>query len=89
MIYNVYGFLSCLPPGHLATHLILALIINRRYYLDARTAFILLYIGIKTEILIKFYNTYQYILIIYYQGLLLHVAVLNYRMQNNMLHKYI
>jgi hypothetical protein len=62
MIYNVYGFFSCLPPGHLATHLILALIINRRYYLDARTAFILLYIaiiGIKTEILIKFYNTYS------------------------------
>ena len=58
MIYN-YGFFSCLPPGHLATHLILALIINRRYYLDARTAFILLYIGIKTEILIKFYNIYS------------------------------
>ena len=31
--------------------LILALIINRRYYLDARTAFILLCIGIKMEIL--------------------------------------
>jgi hypothetical protein len=57
MIYN-YGFFTCLPSGHLATHLILALIINRRYYLDARTAFILLYIGIKTEILIKFYNIY-------------------------------
>ena len=41
-IYNVYGFFSCLPPGHLATQLILALIINRRYYLDARTAFILI-----------------------------------------------
>ena len=45
-IYNVYGLFSCLPPGHLAdflaTQLILALIINRRYYLDARTAFILI-----------------------------------------------
>jgi hypothetical protein len=54
MIYTVYtvcGFFSCLPPGHLATHLIFALIIIRRYYLDACTAFILLYIGIKMDIL--------------------------------------
>ena len=42
MIYNVYGFFSCLPLGNLATHSILALIINRRYYLC---------IGIKMDIL--------------------------------------
>ena len=51
MIYicTVYGFFSSLAPGHLATHLILALIINRRNYLDARTAFTLLCIGIKIQ----------------------------------------
>jgi hypothetical protein len=37
---SISGFFSCLAPGHLATHVILALIINRRYYLDARTAFV-------------------------------------------------
>jgi hypothetical protein len=43
MIYILYVVsLVASPPGHLATHLILALIINRRCYLDARTAFTLL-----------------------------------------------
>ena len=45
---------SLVASRHLATHLILALIINRRNYLDARTAFTLLCIGIK--ILIQFCN---------------------------------
>jgi hypothetical protein len=49
MIYIMY--MHMVSSASRLVILILALIINRRYYLDARTAFILLCIGNKMEIL--------------------------------------